>query len=142
MISTSGKFSATASAVPSVEPSSMIILRTARFVLSIRSRLRRHCRVISRRFRTGEIIVTLFVGRRFVKRFLDLGDEVHCVDNLAPLSGAVAPGSGWFSLNPLDFDTFRFYQEDCRTYFQRACDDDFDYCFHLAAMVGGRLMIE
>ncbi|MEO6052083.1 MAG: NAD-dependent epimerase/dehydratase family protein [Pyrinomonadaceae bacterium] len=83
-----------------------------------------------------------FVGRRFVKRFLDLGDEVHCVDNLAPLSGAIDPKYGWYSTTPFDFEGFNYYEEDCRNYFQRVKDDDFDYCFHLAAMVGGRLMIE
>ena len=83
-----------------------------------------------------------FVGRRFVKRFLELGDEVHCVDNLAPLSGAIAPRNGWYSTNPLDFEGFNYYEEDCRAYFQRVKDNDFDYCLHLAALVGGRLMIE
>ena len=83
-----------------------------------------------------------FVGRRLVKRLLDLGDEVHCVDSLVPMSGAVAPGAEWFGTDPTDFATFHFYQEDCRHYFKRLGDDDFDYCFHLAAIVGGRLMIE
>jgi len=83
-----------------------------------------------------------FVGRRFVKRFLEMGDEVHCVDNLAPMSGSVSPRIGWYATNPLDFEGFRFYEEDCRTFFQRVKEDDFDYCLHLAALVGGRLMIE
>lgn len=83
-----------------------------------------------------------FVGRRFVKRFLEMGDEVHCVDNFAPLSGAIAPQKGWFAINPFDFEAFKYCQEDCRTYFQRVKDDDFDYCLHLAAVVGGRLVIE
>ncbi len=83
-----------------------------------------------------------FVGRRFVKRFLEMGDEVHCVDNLAPLSGAIAPENGWYSINPFDFERFKFYKEDCRAYFQRVIDNDFDYCLHLAAIVGGRLVIE
>lgn len=83
-----------------------------------------------------------FVGRRLVKRLLDIGEEVHCVDSLVPTCGAVAPGAEWLGTDPADFNTFHFYQEDCREYFNRTSDDDFDYCFHLAAIVGGRSMIE
>ena len=83
-----------------------------------------------------------FVGRRFVTRFLELGHEVHCVDSLIPLSGAVAPKDGWLSIQPLDHENFHFYQMDCRDYFRQTEDTDFDYSFHLAAVVGGRLMIE
>ncbi|MEP6787006.1 MAG: NAD(P)-dependent oxidoreductase [Acidobacteriota bacterium] len=83
-----------------------------------------------------------FVGRCFVKRFLEMGDEVHCVDNLAPLSGGIAPENGWYKTNPFDFERFKYFQEDCRAYFHRVKDDDFDYCLHLAAVVGGRLVIE
>jgi GDP-L-fucose synthase len=42
----------------------------------------------------------------------------------------------------LDFKNFKFYHEDCRSFFERVCDTDFDYTFHLAAVVGGREMIE
>jgi nucleoside-diphosphate-sugar epimerase len=35
-----------------------------------------------------------------------------------------------------------FYQEDCRDYFRRRREAEFDYALHLAAMVGGRTMIE
>ncbi len=83
-----------------------------------------------------------FVGRRFVKRFLELGDQVHCVDSLVPLSGAVAPENGWFTVHPLDYKNFHFFEMDCRDYFVKTNDTDFDYCLHLAALVGGRLMIE
>jgi nucleoside-diphosphate-sugar epimerase len=83
-----------------------------------------------------------FVGRRLVKRLLENGDEAHCVDNVAPLSGAVEPGNGWFGIDPTDFASFRFYRQDCREYFRENKDTDFDCCFHLAAIVGGRLMIE
>lgn len=83
-----------------------------------------------------------FVGRRFVKRFLDLGDEVHCVDCLAEKTGARDPQRGWPLFDPRSYARFRFHREDCRSYFSRTADDDFDYCLHLAAMVGGRQMIE
>lgn len=83
-----------------------------------------------------------FVGRHFIRRLLDSDDEVHCVDNIAPLTGGIDPKEGWLFFNPFDYNNFHFYKEDCRAYFERIKDDDFDYCFHLAAMVGGRLMIE
>ncbi|MBV9242813.1 MAG: NAD(P)-dependent oxidoreductase [Acidobacteria bacterium] len=83
-----------------------------------------------------------FVGRRLVKRLLEAGDEVHCVDSLAPLSGAIEPGSRWFRIDPTHFENFHFYHEDCRQYFDRVKATDFDLCFHLAAIVGGRLVIE
>jgi len=83
-----------------------------------------------------------FVGRRLVKRLLTRGDEVHCVDNLSPLGGGIHPKEGWLDLKPLDYESFHFYKEDCREYFKRELTDDFDECFHLAAVVGGRLVIE
>jgi nucleoside-diphosphate-sugar epimerase len=83
-----------------------------------------------------------FVGRRFVTRFLNEGDEVHCVDSLAPLSGAIRPSAAWFGPDPTDFSNFRFYDEDCRDFFRRTGDDDFDLVLHLAAIVGGRMVIE
>jgi GDP-L-fucose synthase len=83
-----------------------------------------------------------FVGRHLVRRLLDAGDEVHAVDCLAPYTGGIAPAAGWPLFEPRDYSGFHFYEEDCRLWFQRANDTDFDYTFHLAAMVGGRLMIE
>jgi len=82
-----------------------------------------------------------FVGRHLIARLLKEGHEVHCVDVMAPLSGAIAP-ERWPIFSPLDYDGFRFYEEDCREWFRAHSDDDFDYAFHLAAMVGGRAMIE
>ena len=82
-----------------------------------------------------------FVGRHFVQRLLPAGHEIHCVDIMEPLSGAIDPTS-WPLFQPLEFDTFHFYKEDCRDWFKKYQDTDFDYAFHLAAMVGGRAMIE
>ncbi|MEJ8566895.1 NAD-dependent epimerase/dehydratase family protein [Elongatibacter sediminis] len=83
-----------------------------------------------------------FVGRRFCKRYLESGDEVHCVDPIAPDTGGLDPHSGWPLFSPGDYENFYFYQQDCRNWFKTRADDDFDYVFHLAAMVGGRAMIE
>jgi GDP-L-fucose synthase len=83
-----------------------------------------------------------FVGRHFVKHFLGCGDEVHAVDSVAPLTGGINPASGWPMFEPRDFKNFKFLREDCRDFFRRARDTDYDYALHLAAMVGGRAMIE
>jgi len=83
-----------------------------------------------------------FVGRHVVRRLLEAGNEVHAVDCLAADTGGIDPARGWPLFDPRDFGNFHFYQEDCRDWFDRVRDTDFDYAFHLAAMVGGRLMIE
>ncbi len=83
-----------------------------------------------------------FVGRHFVKHFLGCGDEVHAVDCVAPLTGGIDPKSGWPLFEPRDFKGFKFSREDCRAFFKRARDTEYDYALHLAAMVGGRAMIE
>jgi len=83
-----------------------------------------------------------FVGRHLTKWFLEAGDEVHAVDCIQEFTGGIDPEKGWPIFDPRDFDNFRFYKEDCRVFFRRVDDTDFDYALHLAAMVGGRLMIE
>lgn len=82
-----------------------------------------------------------FVGRHCIGRLLARGDEVHCVDPIVPLTGGLPPEK-WPFFNPRDYKAFHFHQEDCRAWFLRRPDTDFDYAFHLAAMVGGRMMIE
>jgi nucleoside-diphosphate-sugar epimerase len=67
---------------------------------------------------------------------------VHAVDCLAPYTGGIDPAEGWPLFEPRDYWNFHFHEEDCRAWFSRVKDTDFDYGFHLAAMVGGRLMIE
>lgn len=83
-----------------------------------------------------------FVGRRFCKRYLDFGDQVYCVDPIAKDTGGIHPNQGWPLFNPNDYDNFHFFHEDCRTWFKKHSNESFDYVFHLAAMVGGRAMIE
>ena len=83
-----------------------------------------------------------FVGRRFCKYFLDAGDEVHCVDPIAADTGGLSPDAGWPLYDPKDYSNFQFHGEDCRDWFRRNSDTEFAYVVHLAAMVGGRAMIE
>ncbi|MBW3575444.1 MAG: NAD-dependent epimerase/dehydratase family protein, partial [Actinobacteria bacterium] len=68
-----------------------------------------------------------FVGRHLVRRLLERGDEVHAVDSLAPLTGAIDPAAGWPFFEPRDHPQFNFTPADCRQFFQERLDDDFDY---------------
>ena len=83
-----------------------------------------------------------FVGRRFVKYFLDKGDQVIVVDNIAKYTGGIDPNNGWPLYNPKNYKNFKFILQDCREWFKDNKDTDFDYVLHLAAMVGGRKIIE
>ncbi|MGY5805530.1 NAD-dependent epimerase/dehydratase family protein [Rhizobium sp. LEGMi12c] len=78
-----------------------------------------------------------FVGRHLVRRLLAEGLDVVCVDSLVAGTGALHPEL-W---QRLQRSRFTFYEEDCRTFFSRP-PEHFDYVFHLAALVGGRLMLE
>ena len=60
-----------------------------------------------------------FVGRHFVRQFLEDGDEVHAVDCVAPLTGGIDPAAGWPLFEPRDFSNFKFFREDCRAFFKR-----------------------
>lgn len=83
-----------------------------------------------------------FVGRRFTKYFLEKDDSVTCVDCIAPYTGGIDPKKGWPNFAPYDFNNFKFVKTDCRNYFNKNMNKKFDYVLHLAAMVGGRAMIE
>ena len=83
-----------------------------------------------------------FVGRRLVRFMLEKGCEVVAVDNIAPLTGGIDPNKGWPLYNPKDYKNFTFHKMDCRNWFVKNLDQKFDYVFHLAAMVGGREIIE
>ena len=83
-----------------------------------------------------------FVGRRFVKYFLDKDDQVIVVDNIAKYTGVIDPNNGWPLYNPKNYKNFKFILQDCREWFKDNKDTDFDYVLHLAAMVGGRKIIE
>jgi len=49
-----------------------------------------------------------FVGRHLVGALLKLGDEVHCVDPVAPLTGGILPDK-WPLFLPADFRNFHFH---------------------------------
>lgn len=85
-----------------------------------------------------------FVGRHLCRALLERGDTVTCVDNIVPLTGGNDPRKckGWPLYNPFDYKGFSFIKKDCRDYFEHTEDTDFDEVYHLAAMVGGREMIE
>jgi nucleoside-diphosphate-sugar epimerase len=81
-----------------------------------------------------------FVGRHVIKRLLLDGHEVVCVDSLLDKTGCIHP-TEWTEINPFDFKKFSFLNMDCRKFFSED-NEYFDEIFHLAAMVGGRMMIE
>jgi nucleoside-diphosphate-sugar epimerase len=83
-----------------------------------------------------------FVGRHFSRVLLERNFEVHVVDSLYPGSGAISPYSNWPLFNPLDFSGFYFHDMDCRSFFTQNPSKSFDLVIHLAAVVGGRLVIE
>lgn len=78
-----------------------------------------------------------FVGRHLISRLLIEGLDVTCVDSLVPGTGARHPDL-W---NHFPGGRFSFSEEDCRSFFTRP-PEHFDYVFHLAALVGGRVTLE
>lgn len=83
-----------------------------------------------------------FVGRHFTRALLERGDEVVCVDSVAEGTGGKHVDSGWPIFDPRDYKNFSWKFQDCRDYFKENKHELFDYVFHLAAVVGGRLTIE
>ncbi len=83
-----------------------------------------------------------FVGRHLVRALLEQKHTVHCVDSVVPGTGGIHPKDGWPLFEPRDYPEFYFYEKDCRDYFEENASEPFDIVFHLAAIVGGRLMIE
>lgn len=83
-----------------------------------------------------------FVGRHLTRRLLDRNWEVKVIDSLLDSTGAISPELGWPLFNPKDYKNFSFSKIDCREYFKSNKTEEYDYIFHLAAVVGGRLTIE
>jgi nucleoside-diphosphate-sugar epimerase len=77
-----------------------------------------------------------FVGRHFACRLVADGYEVTLVDNL--ICGL--PLEQWPPVTKLPGNVI-FFETDARDFFRQS-DMDFDLVVHLAAVVGGRLMIE
>lgn len=82
-----------------------------------------------------------FVGRHVCRALLSLGWDVVCVDPIVARTGGLEPQS-WPLSDPRDEPGFQFVKTDCRAFFAHKKHAHFDHVFHLAAMVGGRLMIE
>jgi len=78
-----------------------------------------------------------FCGRRFVKHFADVGDEVTCIDNM--LSGV--PTEDWVH-KPGKADKLRIHFADCRAMLPAMNPGYYDLVVHCAAVVGGRMKIE
>lgn len=83
-----------------------------------------------------------FVGRHLVKRLVNMDYHVTIVDNFFPGSGFISIDN-WPKI--VDIITKRnnviFHETDCRNFFKENFDY-FDDVYHLAAVVGGRMVIE
>lgn len=84
-----------------------------------------------------------FVGRHVVARLVKLGYHVTIIDNFYPGSGCVEPKNWMPHLQP-NWSNVTLVRDDCRNFFRnyRAGTDKFTVIVHLAAVVGGRLVIE
>jgi GDP-L-fucose synthase len=83
-----------------------------------------------------------FVGRHYVHHFLNKGYYVEVIDNIAPLSGGITPKK-WKLFNPYKYrKKFNFQNKDCRNYFKKNLKKKFNLVINLAAIVGGREVIE
>jgi nucleoside-diphosphate-sugar epimerase len=83
-----------------------------------------------------------FVGRHLSRKLLLDGWDVTVVDSLVSGTGAINPEAGWPLFDPQKFVKFKFVNMDCRDYFKIISASEYDYVFHLAAIVGGRSTIE
>jgi GDP-L-fucose synthase len=83
-----------------------------------------------------------FVGRHLTRRLLDEGHEVTVVDSGYPGSGYLPPHKWPLELHvDIQSESARFIQADCREFWAKHLEP-FDEVFHLAAVVGGRKVIE
>jgi nucleoside-diphosphate-sugar epimerase len=83
-----------------------------------------------------------FVGRHYVNFFLGKKYKIEVVDNIVPLSGGQHPKK-WKLFNPYKYEkNFKFINQDCRDYFQKNVKNTYDLVINLAAIVGGREVIE
>lgn len=84
-----------------------------------------------------------FVGRHVCARLVKDGYHVTLVDNFYPGSGCVEPDQWMPHLRPQK-DKVKVVREDCRQFFRHynGYSEKYDTVVHLAAIVGGRLVIE
>ncbi len=84
-----------------------------------------------------------FVGRHVCSRLARLGYRVTLVDVFYPGSGCVEPEKWMPHLQP-DWSRVTLVRDDCRDFFRHysANSAKYDVIVHLAAVVGGRLVIE
>lgn len=82
-----------------------------------------------------------FCRQKIYKIFFRKKNTVLVVDNISKYTGGIHPKK-WPMFKPFDYKNFRFIKEDCRNWFLKNKDNDFDYVLHLAAVVGGRNVIE
>ena len=82
-----------------------------------------------------------FVGRHYTEHFLKKKKFVEVIDNIAPLSGGIHPRK-WKLFNPYEYKKFKFSNEDCRKFFKKKLIKNYDLVINLAAIVGGREVIE
>ena len=82
-----------------------------------------------------------FVGRWFTSKLLELGDEVTVVDNLLDSGGGLQPSDWRIQSKHAAHPNLTFIRDDCREFF-RSSSRDWNRVFHLAAVVGGREVIE
>jgi len=82
-----------------------------------------------------------FVGRHTCKKYLEMGCDVTIVDNYYSGSGCL-PVERWPDhLKPSNPAQLTSIEQDCRQFFAET-KEEFDVIVHLAAVVGGRLVIE
>lgn len=81
-----------------------------------------------------------FVGRHMCKRFSEMNYQVFCVDNL--ISESAKELENWPEHLKCT-KNFTFINKDCREYFKNeGKNKKFNLVIHLAAVVGGRAVIE
>lgn len=81
-----------------------------------------------------------FVGRHFVKRLTDENHQIICVDDMSSESSLLL--QNWPEHLKPTKGSLEIINEDCRNYFRKNLNTSFDIIFHLAAIVGGRAMID
>lgn len=84
-----------------------------------------------------------FVGRHVAARYASMGWDVTIIDNFSPGTGAL-PLEKWMPHLRRDSSRFTILDQDCREFFGGRTGKlpEFDVVVHLAAVVGGRLVIE